>query len=30
MQQAFGDVETLLIDATKRAIQRPMDYEKQK
>jgi len=30
MQQAFGDVETLLIDATERAIQRPIDDEKQK
>jgi len=30
MQQAFGNVETLLIDATERAIQRPIDYEKQK
>ncbi len=30
MQQAFGDVETLLIDATERAVQRPKDYEQQK
>jgi len=30
MQHAFGDVETLLIDATERAIQRPMDDKKQK
>lgn len=30
MQQAFGNVETLLIDATERAVQRPKDYEVQK
>ena len=30
MQQAFGNVETLLIDATERAVQRPSDYEVQK
>ena len=30
MQEAFGDVETLIIDATERAIQRSKDYEIQK
>ena len=30
MHEAFGDVESLIIDATERAIQRSKDYEKQK
>ncbi|MDQ7089402.1 MAG: hypothetical protein Q9M50_01985 [Methylococcales bacterium] len=29
MQQAFGGVQTLIIDATERAVQRPSDYEEQ-
>ncbi|MDQ7090772.1 MAG: transposase family protein [Methylococcales bacterium] len=29
MQQAFGGVQILIIDATERAVQRPSDYEEQ-